>query len=66
MKRIIRLPVVEEKTGLKHSSIYEKIARGEFPSQVVLGQKAVGWVEAEVDAWIDARIFERDAATEAA
>src|SRR4029078_11729668 len=62
MKRIIRLPVVESKTGLKHSAIYEKMAPGQFPRQVPLGAKAVGWLEHEIDAWIDARAAERDAA----
>ena len=61
MKRIIRLPVVESKTGLKHSAIYEKMADGEFPRQVPLGAKAVGWLEHEIDAWIDARAAWRDA-----
>jgi prophage regulatory protein len=60
MKRIVRLPIVEAKTGLKHSAIYQRIAEGTFPAQVPLGAKAVGWIEAEVDAWIDARAAERD------
>ena len=60
MKRIIRLPAVEIKTGLKHSAIYQKMAEGDFPRPVPLGPKAVGWIEAEVDAWIDDRIAERD------
>ena len=64
MKRIIRLPVVEVKTGLKHSAIYQRITEGEFPRQVHLGPKAVGWLEAEIDAWIDARAAERDSIRE--
>jgi prophage regulatory protein len=60
MKRIIRLPAVEIKTGLKHSAIYQKMAEGDFPRPVPLGPKAVGWIEAEIDAWIDDRIAERD------
>jgi prophage regulatory protein len=60
--KIIRLPKVEDKVGLKHSAIYEKIDRGQFPRQVPLGPKAVGWLEDEVDAWIEARKAERDAA----
>jgi prophage regulatory protein len=60
VKKIIRLPAVEVKTGLKHSCIYQKITEGSFPRPVPLGPKAVGWVEAEVDAWIDERVAERD------
>jgi prophage regulatory protein len=61
MKRIIRRPTVEAKTGLKHSEIYDRIKLGTFPRQVPLGVKAVGWLEHEVDAWIEARGAERDA-----
>src|ERR671919_1706148 len=60
--KILRLPKLEDKVGLKHSAIYEKIDQGEFPRQVPLGPKAVGWLEDEVNAWIAARKSERDAA----
>jgi prophage regulatory protein len=60
MKRIIRRPAVEDKTGLKHSEIYERIKLGTFPRQVPLGPKAVGWLEHEIEAWIEARTAERD------
>jgi prophage regulatory protein len=58
--RILRLPAVEAKTGLKHSSIYDGIKKGTFPPPVPLGPKAVGWVEPEVDDWILSRIAIRD------
>jgi prophage regulatory protein len=63
MKRLLRLPEVEKKTGLKHSSIYQRITEGDFPRQVPLGPKAVGWLEAEIDAWIDRRAAKRDGLT---
>lgn len=59
-RTLIRRPRVEEKTGLGRSAIYEMIADGLFPRPVPLGSKSVGWIEHEVDAWIDARIAERD------
>jgi prophage regulatory protein len=61
--KILRLPQVRERTGLSTSSIYAKIAEGNFPKQVSLGVHSVGWVEAEIDAYIDACVAERDAAT---
>jgi prophage regulatory protein len=61
MKRIIRRPAVESKTGLKHSEIYQRIKERTFPRQVRIGPKCVGWVESEVDDWIDALAAERDA-----
>ena len=64
MKRLIRLRDVEAKTGLKHSTIYQQIAEGEFPRQVPLGPKAVAWLEAEIDAWIERRLAKRDGTPE--
>jgi len=53
---ILRLPAVKVKTGLSRSSIYLFMARGDFPRAVQLGEHSVGWIEADVDAWIAARI----------
>jgi prophage regulatory protein len=61
LRRILRLPEVEAVTGLKRSQIYEDILDGRFPAPVPLGERAVGWIEDEVAAWLDARIAERDA-----
>ncbi len=33
---------------------------GLFPKRIQLGPNRVGWVEEEIDAWIQARIDERD------
>jgi prophage regulatory protein len=60
MLRILRLPEVQAKTGLKHTSIYDRIAKGTFPRPIPLGPQAKGFVESEVDDWIRQRIAERD------
>jgi prophage regulatory protein len=54
--KLIRRPAVQEKTGLSRSTIYEKMKSGSFPTPVKLGPRAVGWVETEVDAWLEDRI----------
>ena len=54
--RILRLPAVRARTGLARSTIYLRIAQGDFPKPVALGERAVGWIEAEVDAWLRERI----------
>lgn len=54
----VRLRTVMQRSGLSRSSIYLRIAQGKFPRPVSLGGRAVGWIEAEVDAWITARIEE--------
>lgn len=56
MNAILRLPVVKGRTGLSRSSIYEMMKHGQFPAPVKLGERAVGWVEAEVEAWLGERI----------
>ena len=54
--RILRLPEVLDRTGLKKSTLYRRMAAGEFPQQAKLGganSRAVGWLAEEVHAWID-------------
>ena len=57
-KRILRIHAVIDRTGCARSTIYLKISQGIFPKPIMLGERAVGWLAAEVDAWIDARIQE--------
>ena len=54
--KILRLPDVLRKTGLSRSTIYDMISSGEFPRQVKIGRRAVGWISDEVDLWIHQRI----------
>lgn len=53
---VLRLPAVISRTGLSRSSIYAAVARKEFPPPVSLGARSVGWIESEVQAWLEARI----------
>lgn len=55
---ILRLPLVRARTGLSRSTIYLKISEGTFPAPISLGERSVGWIESEVDAWIAERIKE--------
>ena len=54
--RILRLSEVRARTGLARSTIYLRIAQGSFPKPISLGPRAVGWIEAEVDAWLRQQI----------
>ena len=54
--RILRLPLVRERTGLSRSSIYLRISEGRFPRPVSLGERAVGWLESEITEWLKERI----------
>ena len=50
--RLIRLPEVIARVGLRRSSIYQRMAEGRFPKSRSLGPRCAVWVEAEIDAWI--------------
>ncbi len=56
MHSILRLPEVKKSTGLSRSTIYLRMAEGRFPKQVDLGGRAVGWLEAEIQEWLQRRI----------
>ena len=47
---VLRMPRAEARTGLARSLIHMRAANGTFPQPVRLGARAVGWIEAEVDA----------------
>ena len=53
---ILRLPRVKGRTGLGRSTIYLRISQGTFPKPVNLGGRAVGWLEAEIQDWLQRRI----------
>ena len=53
---ILRLPVVKARTGLSRSTIYLRISEGTFPRPVSLGGRAVGWVESDIQQWLETRI----------
>lgn len=63
LQKILRRPQVEAVTGLKRSFIYAGMSAGTFPKAVPLGDKAVGWLEADIEAWQKERIAARDAGT---
>ncbi len=56
--RFLRLPEVQDRTGLSRSTIYARLDQGRFPRPVSLGSRAVGWIESEVEEWIRERIEE--------
>jgi prophage regulatory protein len=56
MSNILRRKRVEGKVGLGRSAIYEQMAAGTFPKCIKLGPRAVGWLETEIDDWLQSRI----------
>ncbi len=58
-ERFLRLSDVKERTGLSRSTIYLNISKGTFPRHISLGARCVGWLESEIDAWVQSRINHR-------
>ena len=59
MTTIIRLPEVLARTGLSRSTVYNLVNQGAFPKQLQLGARSSGWVEEEIEHWLQARIAMR-------
>jgi predicted DNA-binding transcriptional regulator AlpA len=58
---LIRMPEVCKRTQLSKATIYKMLVNGTFPKQVNLHERAVAFVAAEVDVWIQSRIAKRAA-----
>ena len=52
--RLIRLPEVMSRVGLRRSAIYYRMNEGTFPRSRSLGAKCAVWVEAEIEEWVAA------------
>jgi prophage regulatory protein len=50
------LTILKSSKIIQWTSIYLKISEGTFPSPISLGGRSVGWLESEIDAWIEERI----------
>ncbi|EKN6339550.1 AlpA family transcriptional regulator, partial [Yersinia enterocolitica] len=48
-KRFIRLPEVLKRTGLCKAWIYKLISQDRFPEPIKLGERAIAFVESEID-----------------
>ncbi|MGI9215164.1 MAG: helix-turn-helix transcriptional regulator [Gammaproteobacteria bacterium] len=55
---ILRLPAVKKYTGLSRSTIYLRIAQGDFPKQFSLGGRSIGWLQCEIEEWLSNKVTE--------
>jgi prophage regulatory protein len=51
--KILRLPVVKAVTGKSRTGIYTDET---FPRPIKIGDRAVGWLESDVQSWLDERV----------
>ncbi len=54
--RFLRINDVVATVGLSRATIYRMVAAQLFPEQSRLTARAVGWWEADVTAWLEARL----------
>jgi prophage regulatory protein len=59
-RRVLRLPDVIAKSGLGRDSVYRGGHEGWFPKPIKLSERASGWFEDEIDAFLEKRAAERD------
>ncbi|MDF0489173.1 AlpA family transcriptional regulator [Sphingomonas sp. H39-1-10] len=54
--RFLRINDVVAITGLSRATIYRLIDRADFPRQFQLTKRAIGWWQADVEAWVESRL----------
>ena len=54
--RVIRIDEVCNRLQLSKSWIYQQVSLDKFPRPISLGARAVGWIESEVEGWLEERI----------
>ncbi|MBD9354831.1 helix-turn-helix transcriptional regulator [Methylomonas albis] len=57
--QIIRIKAVCEKTGVSRSGLYRLVASGDFPKPISLTSYTKGWIESEVNQWLQERAKKR-------
>ena len=55
MERMLRIKDVIEITAMSNSTIYELIKSNDFPRPKRIGKRAVGWLENDIQNWVETR-----------
>lgn len=55
--KLIRISEVIDRTGFCRAWIYRLIKNNSFPAPVKTGERSIAFIESEIDAWIDEKIF---------
>jgi prophage regulatory protein len=57
-EKVLRFPELKEKIGLSRSHVHALISRKKFPAPIKLGDRASGWLESDINEWLQKRIIE--------
>lgn len=57
--KILRLNDVKEMTKMSRSTIYALCANNRFPKQINLTERSIGWIEDEIQEWLQVRAMAR-------
>ena len=55
-KQLIKISEVIHRTAKSRSSIYKAIKDGKLPKSYPIGDRAVAFLDSDIDSWIDAQI----------
>ena len=55
MPNIIRVSEVARRVGLSRTTIWRRERAGDFPARIRLGGRSVGWLDSEVEEWLERR-----------
>ncbi len=58
--KFLRLKEVMAITALSRSSIYKFMSEERFPQTISLGDRAVAWLESEVEEWMEEKLQHRE------
>ena len=54
--KFLRFGVVRDRTGLSRSTIWRLERRGDFPKHRQISPNTVGWIEQEIDDWMQSKV----------
>ncbi len=58
--KFLRLKEVIAITALSRSSIYKFMSEQRFPQSISLGDRAVAWIETEIEEWMEEKLQQRE------
>ena len=54
--QLLRLSSVRQQIGLSKPRLYALMQKGQFPKPIKIGERAVAWLQSDIEAWIAERI----------